>query len=122
MQQEYICTFNELGKNAYDAARSLGEINGKLVEQAIEAQLCVANLCVEGGVKQVKLAQDTKDPREFWNSQSKLIEQCSNKLMALAKEQMDLAQKMTLEYHAWFENSWQQANGTVRPAAKKADV
>ena len=120
MQQDLINTVNDFGKNAFEAAKALGEINGKLVERAMEKQLNVANLCVEGSMKQVKLAQDTKDPKEFWNKQQQLVEEYADKFMDLAKQQVELVQKANADYQAWFEKGLQQANGSAKAAAKKA--
>lgn len=120
MQQELMNTVNDLGKNAFEVAKALSEINGKLVEKAMEKQLSVANLCVEGSMKQVKLAQDTKDAKEFWAKQQQLVEEYAGKFMDLAKEQVDLVQKANADYQAWFEKGFKQANGAAKAAAKSA--
>lgn len=120
MQQDIMNTMNDFGKSAFEAAKALGVINGKLVEQAIEQQLSVANLCVEGGMKQVKLVQDSKDVKEYWTKQAALMEEYTGKLMDAAKDQVNLAQKAGEEYKSWLEKGMQQANATAKAVTKKA--
>ena len=119
-QQDIMNTMNDFGKSAFEAAKALGVINGKLVEQAIEQQLSVANLCVEGGMKQVKLVQDSKDVKEYWTKQAALMEEYTGKLMDAAKDQVNLAQKAGEEYKSWLEKGMQQANATAKAVTKKA--
>ena len=49
MQQDFLNTWSEMGKNAYAAAKSFGELNSKLAEQMMERQLASVNLVVECG-------------------------------------------------------------------------
>lgn len=120
MQQDIMNTMNDFGKNAFEAAKALGVINGKLVEKAIEQQLSVANLCVESGMQQVKLVQDSKDVKEYWTKQAALMEQYAAKMMDAAKDQVNLAQKAGEEYKSWLEKGVQQANVTAKAVTKKA--
>ena len=120
MQQDILSNMNDFGKSAFEAAKSLGVINGKLVEQAIEQQLSVANLYVEGGMQQVKLVQNSKDVKEYWTKQAALVEEYAGKIMDVAKDQVNLAQKAGEEYKAWLEKGMQQANVAAKAATKKA--
>lgn len=119
MQQEFVNTISNLGKNAVEAAKSLGEINSKLTEQVIERQLAAVNLAVEGGVSQVKLAQETKDVKEFWSKQAKLTDEYAGKAMDLAKQNVELAQKAGEVYKAWFEKGFAQANAAATEVTKE---
>lgn len=119
MQQEFVNTISNLGKNAVEAAKSLGEINSKLAEQVIERQLAAVNLAVEGGVSQVKLAQETKDVKEFWSKQAKLTDEYAGKAMDLAKQNVELAQKAGEVYKAWFEKGFAQANTAASEVTKE---
>lgn len=120
MQQEFVNTMNDFGKTAVDAAKTLGEINSKLAEEVIERQLAVANLFVEGSVSQAKLAQESKDVKEYWSKQAALTDEYAGKAMDLAKKNVELAQKAGDEYKAWFEKGFAQANSAANEATKAA--
>ncbi len=120
MQQDFVNTFNSFGKNAVEAAKTLGEINSKLADQVIERQLAAVNLAVEGSVSQVKLAQETKDVKDFWTKQSALTDEYAGKAMDLAKKNVELAQEAGEQYKTWLEKGFAQANEAAAEAGKAA--
>lgn len=122
MQQDFVNTINDFGKNAVEAARSLGEINSKLAEQVIERHLAAMNLYVEGGVSQVKLAQESKDVKEYWSRQAALTDEYAGKAMDLARKNVELAQKVGEQYKAWIEKGFAQANKAAGETAKKVET
>lgn len=122
MQQEFVNTISDLGKNAVEAAKSLGEINSKIAGQFIERQLAAVNLAVESSVSQVKLAQETKDVKDFWSKQTKLTDEYAGKAMDLAKQNVELAQKAGEQYKAWLEKGFAQANGAATEVTKKVEA
>ena len=122
MQQEFVNTMNNFGKNAVEAVKSLGDINTKIAEQVIERQLAAANLFVEGSVSQVKLAQETRDVKEFWSKQAALTDEYAGKAMDLAKKNVELAQKAGEQYKAWFEKGFAQANDAASQVTKQVEA
>lgn len=122
MQQDFVNTMSNFSKNAAEAAKSLGEINTKLAEEVIERQLAAVNLAVEGSTNQAKLAQETKDVQDFWSKQAKLSDEYTGKAMEMAKQNVELAQKVGEQYKAWFEKGFAQANDAAAKATKKAEA
>ena len=122
MQQDFVNTMNNFGKNAVEAAKSLGEINSKIAEQVIERQLAAVNLAVEGSMNQVKLAQETKDVKDYWSKQAALTDEYAGKAMDLAKKNVELAQKAGEQYKSWMEKGFVQANETAKEAGKKVEA
>ncbi|MFZ0488367.1 MAG: phasin family protein [Arenicellales bacterium] len=122
MQQDFVNTINDFSKNAVEATKSLSEINSKLAEEVIERHVAAVNLCVEGGASQVKLAQETKDVKEFWSKQAALTDEYAGKAMDLAKKNVELAQKVGEQYKAWFEKGFAQANKAASEATKKVEA
>ncbi|HSH42400.1 MAG TPA: phasin family protein [Arenicellales bacterium] len=129
MQQDFVNTMNNFSKTAVDAAKTLGELNAKIAEQVIERQLAAANLFVEGSVNQAKLAQETKDVKEYWSKQAALTDEYAGKAMDLAKQNVELAQQFGEQYKDWFEKGFAQANEAagevtkqVQESAKKAQA
>lgn len=122
MQQEFVNTMSNFSKTAADSAKTLGEINSKIVEEVIERQLAVANLFVEGSVNQAKLAQETKDVKEYWSKQAQLTDEYAGKAMDLAKQNVELAQKVGEQYKAWFEKGFAQANEAAGEVTKQVQA
>lgn len=122
MQQDFVNTMSNFGKNAAEAAKSLGEINSKIAEQVIERQLAAVNLAVEGSLNQVKLAQETKDVKDFWSKQSALTDEYAGKAMDLAKQNVELAQKAGEQYKSWAEKGLAQANEAATEVGKKVEA
>lgn len=122
MQQDFVNTMNSFGKNAVEAAKSLGEINSKIAEQVIERQLAAVNLAVEGSMNQVKLAQETKDVKDYWSKQAALTDEYAGKAMDLAKKNVELAQKAGEQYKSWMEKGFAKANESAKEAGKKVEA
>ena len=119
MQNELMSSMQDIGKQAVESAKGLGELNSKMIEKAIEQQMSITNMCVESGMKQVQLLQDTKDVKDYWSKQASLVEEYAGKLMEAAKQQVEFAQKAGEEYKAWLEQGVKQATDTAKAATKK---
>ncbi len=120
MQQDFLKSFNEFSKNAMEAAKSLAEINSKLVEQTIKQQMKAADLFFESSVKQAKLVQEKKEVKDLMAEQSALVEEYTGKFVELAKANVNLAQQAGTEYKAWIEKGLKEADSTAKSVAKKA--
>ncbi len=113
---------NDFSKQALNAAQALGAINSQVAEQLMAQQMELANLCVEGSVKQLRASQDSKDVKEFLEQQTQLVQEYTDKFTALAKNQVNLAQTLTEKYQAWFAQGVKQANDTAKTSAKSVKV
>lgn len=120
MQQEIFKSFNEFGNSALEAVKALGEINSKLLQNSITQQMKAADLFVEGSVRQVKLAQEMKEVKDYAADQTALIEEYAGKYVELAKSNVTLAQETGAEYKAWIEKGMKKAETTAKNVAKKA--
>lgn len=120
MQQDILKSLNEFGNTTLEAAKALGEINSKFVEQTIKQQLKAADLFVAGSLQQAKLVQDTKETKDLMAKQAALAEEYTAKFVDLAKANATLAQEAGAEYKAWIEKGMKQADTTVKSVAKKA--
>ena len=112
-------------ENALNATRELVELNGKVMGRCLENQIGLANLCVEGGEKQVKIATNVTDPQDFTVKQKELYEEYAEKLSAVAEDGIKFVQETGEEYAAWFKRNIpavEQARVKTKPvkAVKKA--
>ena len=120
MQQDIIKSFNEFSKNAMESAKSLGEIQSKLMERTMKQQMKAAELFFEGSVKQAKLVQETKEMKDLMAGQAALAEKYAGKLVELAKDNVNLAQEAGAEYKAWIEKGLKEADSAAKSVTKKA--
>ena len=120
MQSDLMNSMKDISKQAVESARDLGELNSKMIEKAIEQQMSITNMCVESGMKQVQLLQETRDVKEFWSKQASLVEEYAGKLMEAAKQQVEFAQKAGEEYKSWIEQGVKQATDTAKASTKKS--
>lgn len=107
--------------NAISATRELVEINGRLMERYLENQINLANLCVEGSEKQLKVNAAITDPQDFTEKQSGLYEEYREKLSEMTGNNIKLVQDAGEEYVAWFKRNMPNKEA-ARPKAVKAGV
>jgi len=122
MQNDYFKSLNELSANAMEAAKSLGEINSKLMEKTIALQMKAADLMVEGSMKQGQVVQETKEVKDYLAKQAGLVEEYAEKFVELAKSNVELAQEAGEDYKAWVEKNMKTADEVAKTVAKKAPV
>ena len=120
MQNDYFKSLNEFSTNAMEAAKALGELNGKLMEKTIALQMKAADLMVEGSLKQGQMVQETKEVQDYLAKQASLVEEYSSKFVELAKSNVELAQEAGEEYKAWVEKNVKAADVAAKSVARKA--
>jgi hypothetical protein len=120
MQQDYFKSLNEFSNSAMEAARTLGEINGKLMEKTIALHMKAADLAVEGGLQQGKLVQEAREIKDFIGNQTGLVQEYAGKFVELANSNVSLAQEAGEEYKTWVEKRMDTANSAAKDVASKA--
>ena len=119
MQNDMMNFFNEVSQNALKSANELVELNTRVLNEAIERQVELGNVFVDGSKKQAELLQSVKDPKELVEKQTKLAEQYTAIFVEAAKQNMVIAQKTSEEYKAWFESNAKTVEVTAKKAAPK---
>lgn len=120
MQQDYLKNFDAFGKNAFEAARELIEINSRVFEKVLEGQIGFANLVVEGSEKQAALAKEANDPQVFFKKQTELYEEYAGKFSDVAQEGVKLAQEAGEDFKGWFEQGLANADKAGKAVVKTA--
>ncbi|OOZ36564.1 phasin family protein [Solemya velesiana gill symbiont] len=103
--KENLEMFKEFGTNGYENARALGELNLRTWEKLAEAQMATFSLFVDTGIAQMKLATESKDPKE---------------LVTKGRETMELTNEARDEYSALVEKGISQFTSKVNEATQKA--
>ena len=120
MQQDILKSFNDFSNKTLEAAKSLGEINSKLMDKTLKQNMKAADLFVESSLRQAKLMQETKEIKDYVANQTALFEEYSGKFVELAKSNVSLAQEAGLEYQAWLEKGLKTADTAAKSVTKKA--
>lgn len=127
MQTQFFKNFPDMTRlvdpaifdNAISATRELVKINGRLLEKYLENQISLANLCVEGGEKQLKVSSTVTNPQDFTEKQSELFEEYREKFSEVTGNNIKLAQDAGEEYAGWFKRNIPTAEA-VKPKAVKS--
>ena len=107
--------------NAISATKELVTINGHLLQRFLQNQINLANLCVEGGEKQLKVNGLVTNPQDFTEKQTGLYDEYREKLSEVTANNIKLAQEAGEEYVAWLKRNMPVAE-VAKPKAAKAVV
>lgn len=122
MTNEYLDSFNGLGKSAIEATKELVEINGRLMSKILENQIKLANSFVESSEKQVASVSQNSDPKDFVATQAALLEEYAGKLADAAQSNAQLARQASEEMKSWFEKGVKTADQNLKNAAKASSA
>jgi tRNA U34 5-methylaminomethyl-2-thiouridine-forming methyltransferase MnmC len=113
----------EANTNAYEAARTMGELNLSTWEKLAEKQIEAFNICFDAGVEMLKASsaiKDVKDVKELVNAEVVRIKAVSEKLVANSKDTLEVANAASVEYRSLVETNVESFTNKVNEAAKKA--
>jgi phasin family protein len=95
--------FNEMSSKGYEAARQLGEINLRTMEQLVGRQMDAVALIMESGLQQVKMVSEAKGYNELVKGQVDLAKGLGERVLEESRNNMKLASDTRDEYRAWLE-------------------
>jgi len=119
MSNEILENVNKLSKSAYDSLKALYDINVNIAGQISDQQVAFANLYVDYVTSQMKLISKSKDYKDIFAGQSKLINEVSEKVQGIARNTIDIVNESKDEVSAWVEKGVEEATAVV-PFAKTA--
>ncbi|KOR32122.1 hypothetical protein TI05_09260 [Achromatium sp. WMS3] len=105
--KEKLELFNDLTSKGYEAAKSFGEINIRLMERMINRQLDTFNIVMDSGLRNIKMITEAKGPNDLFRGQMDLIREVSEKLLIESRESLKITSEVRDEYRTWFEQSVQ---------------
>jgi phasin family protein len=117
--KESIEVLSDLSSKGYEAAKSLGEINVRIMERMMARQLDTFNLVMDSGLRNIKMVTEAKGPNDVVRGQMDLIREVSERLLAESRESVKLVSDTRDEYRAWVEQGVQivtEKMGKFRPA------
>ena len=122
MQNEVLSNIEKMNQTGLDSVKRLGEINARVLGRVAEYQLAVASDYIDGGVKQLQLLGEVKDPKDALSAQSKLVAELNEKLVSRAKEAVQVMMETRDELIGWVEDGIKSMSPVPAPKAttKKA--
>jgi hypothetical protein len=108
--KETIEVLNDLSSKGYEAVKSLGDINLRIMERALARQMDALSICMDGGLRSFKLVTESKGPTDLVRGQADLLREFSEKMLIESREAIKFATDSRDEYRTWFEQGLQVVN------------
>ena len=118
--KDNLNAMNEMGTKGYERLNALGEINLRTWEALAARQMDAMNLLMEQGMRQMKLATESKGYSEFLKGGVELAKEMSTRMMEESKTNMQLAGQVRDEYRNWFQQGVAEVSAEIRKAAPTA--
>ena len=120
MQKQILSSIEKFNKSMIDSAKALGEINLRTLERLTERQIEVTSDYLDGGIKQLKLVGEGKDPQGVLSAQSKLATEYGEKFVEHAKKTAEIFAETKAELTDWVEEGMKAVGSN--PLTKAATV
>ena len=117
---DVIDNVTQANKKAVDAMINFNKIALRAQSQLARQQLAALENCIEAGTKQMKLAGETRDPKELMAAQSEVAVALGEKLVAVAQESLEIQAKTRDELAAWIEDGFKAVKMPELAKAAKA--
>ncbi|MGA7978701.1 MAG: phasin family protein [Chromatiaceae bacterium] len=111
---------NEMSDKGFERLTLLGDLNLRTWERLIGRQMDAMSLAMEQGIRQVKLATESKGYNEFLKGQVELAKETSERAMEDAKANLKVAGEVQAEYRAWAQQGMTDLSAELRKGAPAA--
>lgn len=110
-------TANDMTTKGMDRFTSLAELNMRALEKLASRQMDSFSLCLEQGMRMMKLATESKTYNDYMKGQAELVKDATERMMAETKTNMQLAGEVRDDYRAWYEQSLSELSADLRQSA-----
>ncbi len=110
----------EANRTAVDAAVQLNKIAVRTQGLLARQQLAAVENWIEAGTKNIRLAAETRDPKELMAKQAEIAVELGEKLMGVAQEALDIQAQARDELVSMVEEGFNAATSAATSAAKPA--
>lgn len=112
--EDNLNVMNEMGDKGLERITSLGELNMRTLEKMTSRQMDIMNLMMEQGMRQMKLATESKGYNEFMQGQMELAKEMSERMMEESKANVKIAGDVRDEYRAFFQKGMSEMSDEIR--------
>ena len=118
--KDNVDAISELGNKNAERLNALSALNMRTWEKLAARQMDAMNLLMEQGMRQMKLASESKGYNELVKGEVELAKEVSSRMMEEAKANMQLAGEVRDLYRSWFEQGVSELSAEVRKATPSA--
>lgn len=118
--KDSIEMISDLSNKSYEAVKSLGEINLRLMERTLARQMDALNVLMDGGLRNLKIVAEATGPNDVVRGQVDLVREFSERMLVEGRETVKLATDTRDEYRTWLEQGVQvfsEKMNKMRPTA-----
>lgn len=115
-----INTVNEIANKGVERLTTLGELNVRVFERLAARQMDAASLCMEQGVRMMKLVTESKGYNDLVKGQAEAAKELGERLLAESKTNVSLAGQVRDDYRTWFEKNLAEVSADLRKAVPAA--
>jgi hypothetical protein len=111
---------SQVGNKGVARLNELGELNLRTLEKLAGRQMDAMNLMMEQGVRQMKLATESKGYSEYLKGGVELATEISTRMMEESKINMQLVGQVRDDYRDWFQKGVSELSSDFRKAGPSA--
>jgi phasin family protein len=119
MTQDIFESFNAFNKNAFEAFKTLGELNLRIGEKVIQEQVKLFTSLVEVSSKNAESVSKAKDVQDVIAKSSAVAQESSNHILQSYRSCADTLTQARDEYTSLAEKSLEEANKNFKATADK---
>ncbi len=120
MQKEIYNSINELGANAFEAARQMSELNLRAGEKLLEQQFALTSALLETGSRNLEQMSQAKTPQEVLNGQAKLVQDYGQQWLNSCRGTVEILTEARDAAGELVEENVKVASEKVKQATSKA--
>ncbi|MEY6433847.1 phasin family protein [Thioalkalicoccus limnaeus] len=105
-----------------ERANAMVELNMRTWERLVGRQMEAVNLCLEQGLRMMKVATESKGYNDYLKGQTEIVKDVTEQMMAEAKVNMKLAGDLREDYRAWYERSLSDLSSDMRRSVSTSAV
>jgi phasin family protein len=107
----------DTAKTSLDSFQQLGEINFSIAASLMQQQMDMVGIYLENSTKYLQTLSQTKDLGDLYNSQSKLAEDFTKKVIGNTSVTLDIMADAKSKFTGWFEKNIDTMRTVTQPAA-----
>jgi phasin family protein len=118
--KETVNLMNDMGNKGFERLNTLGELNLRTWENLVTRQMDAVSFAMEQGIRQVKLATESKGYTDYMKGQVELAKETSERAMEEAKASLKVAGEVQEDYRAWMQKGMSDLSADLRKGASPA--
>lgn len=118
--KETVNLMNDMGNKGFERLNTLGELNLRTWENLVTRQMDTVSFAMEQGIRQVKLATESKGYTDYMKGQVELAKETSERAMEEAKASLKVAGEVQEDYRAWMRKGMSDLSADLRKGASPA--